>query len=169
MIIRQEKLNDRQEIYQLIQAAFATAKYSDGNEQDLVVALRNSNSFIPELSLVAEINNQLVGHILFTKAKIEKEEILVLAPLSVKPQYQKQGIGKALIKEGHRIAKNLGYSYSIVLGSQFYYPKFGYIQAKKLGINPPKDIPSANFMAFKLQKNAKAIQGNVIYPKEFGL
>lgn len=87
MLIRQETFSDYKEVYELITKAFATAEHADGNEQDLVVALRKGNAFIPELSLVAEIDKELAGHILFTKAKVNNDNVLVPAPLSVKPQY----------------------------------------------------------------------------------
>lgn len=169
MLIRQEVQNDYEGVYKLITDAFATAEHADGNEQDLVVDLRKGDGFIPELSLVAEIDGELAGHIMFTRATVGNDEVLVLAPLSVKPKFQKQGIGTALISEGHRIAKELGYQYSLVLGSELYYPKTGYIPAEQLGIDVPQGIPSDNFMAIKLQENAKAISGAVTYSKEFGL
>lgn len=169
MLIRQESYKDYKEIYKLIEEAFSTAEHTDGNEQDLVAALRKGNSFIPELSLVAEIDGKVAGHILFTKAKVGNDEVLVLAPLSVKPRYQKQGIGTALIIEGHKIAKRLGYKYSLVLGSETYYPRTGYIPAERFGIIVPDGIPSENFMVIKLQENAEAISGVVTYAKEFGM
>ena len=137
LTIRQENKNDYEEVYNVIKTAFGTAEHSDGNEQDLVVALRKSDNFIPELSLVAVMDNKIVGYILFTKIKIGKQEELALAPLGVLPEYQKQGIGSVLIQEGHKKAKELGYHYSVVLGSEKYYPKFGYIPAKEYGIVAP--------------------------------
>ena len=169
MIIQQETSNDYNEVYKLIKEAFASSKHADGNEQDLVVELRKSDAFIPELSLVAKIDTELAGHILFTKAKVNDNEVLVLAPLAIKPKYQRQGIGMALINEGHKIAKNLGYQYSMVLGSETYYPKVGYIEAKDLGIEVPEGIPSKNFIAIKLQVTVKPIKGKLIYAKEFGM
>lgn len=174
MLIRQETFNDYKEVYEIITeafatAAFATAEHADGNEQDLVAALRKGNAFIPELSLVAEADNKLAGHILFTKAKVNNDIVLVLAPLSIKPQYQKQGIGTTLITEGHKIAKELGYQYSLVLGSATYYPRVGYIPAEQIGIEVPAGIPTENFMAIKLQDDAKTISGAVAYAKEFGI
>ena len=91
MNIRQEQPTDYDVVYQIIKEAFATAEYSDGNEQDLVVSLRKSKSFIPELSLVAIEDNRIVGHILFTKAFVNQTEVLALAPLSVLPAYQNRG------------------------------------------------------------------------------
>lgn len=169
MIIRQETSRDYEVVYHLIKEAFATAEHRDGNEQDLVVALRKGDSFLKELSLVAEIDGELAGHILFTKAKVGNDTVLVLAPLAVLPKYQKKGVGTALIKEGHKIAKQLGYEYSLVLGSETYYPRFGYLPAEQLGIEIPEGIPSVNFMAIPLQDNAKKISGAVTYAREFGI
>lgn len=169
MIIRQETCKDYEEVYKLITDAFATAEHCDGNEQDLVVALRKGDGFVPELSLVAELDGEIVGHILFTKAKVGDDEVLALAPLSVKPHYQRQGIGQALILEGHRIAKELGYQYSIVLGSNLYYPKTGYAPAEQFHIEVLEGVPAEYFMAIRLLENAQPICGKVTYAKEFGM
>ena len=169
MLIRQETSNDYEKVYYVVKQAFASAEHSDGNEQDLVVALRNSDSFIPELSLVAVKEDKIVGYILFTKIKIENHEEIALAPLAVLPEYQKQGIGSMLIEQGHKIAKKLGYHYSIVLGSENYYPKFGYIPATQYGIQAPFDVANENFMAIELNDTDIKITGVVQYAKEFGI
>lgn len=98
MKIRQETPKDYEEVYELIREAFASAEHADGNEQDLVEALRKGDAFIPELSLVAEEDGQLAGHILFTKAQVGEAEVLALAPLSVRPAFQRQGVGTAIIQ-----------------------------------------------------------------------
>ena len=167
--IRQETPDDYDLVYDLIKEAFESAEHADGNEQDLVVDLRKSDAFIPELSLVAEKDGKIAGHIMFTKAHVEDKEVLVLAPLSVKPEFQKQGIGTSLIHEGHKTAKALGYQYSVVLGSELYYPKAGYVPAENFGIRVPDGIPSQNFMAIKLCENAEPVKGRLIYAKEFGI
>ena len=167
--IRQESQKDYEEVYMTVKTAFETAEHSDGNEHDLVVALRNSDSFIPELSLVAVKEDKIVGYILFTKIKIGNHEELALAPLAVLPEYQKQGIGSMLIEQGHKIAKQLGYHYSIVLGSENYYPKFGYIPAIQYGIQAPFNVADENFMAIKLNATDTEIEGVVQYAKEFGI
>ncbi len=169
MIIRQEHNKEFHSIYALVKAAFESAEHADGNEPDLVNALRKSDSYIPELSLVAEIDGKIVGHIMFTKLKIGNQVQLALAPLSVLPDYQKQGIGTALIQEGHTRARTLGYEYSVVLGSEKYYPRTGYLPAKNYGIFAPFDVPDENFMACKLSENAPAVCGIVQYAKEFGI
>lgn len=169
MIIRKEEAKDHGEVYSLVKRAFASAEHADGNEQDLVAALRKSEAYIPELSLVAETNGKIVGHILFTQAEVGGAVVLALAPLSVLPEYQKQGVGTALIKEGHRIARELHYGYSIVLGSETYYPRAGYVPADSFGIKAPFDVPRENFMACKLIDGAPAVHGTVRYAKEFGI
>ena len=169
MLIREEEPKDYEIVYSVVKDAFDSAEHSDGNEQDLVNALRKGESFIPELSLVTEINGKIVGHIMFTRATVGRDAVLVLAPLSVVPKYQRKGIGIALIKEGHKIADELGYKYSIVLGSQRYYPKVGYLPANTFGIKPPFDVPDENFMAYKIKEGAPDIHGIVKYAKEFGI
>lgn len=169
MFIRQEEIKDYKIVYSVIKKAFSCAQHTDGNEHNLVDALRSSKAFIPELSLVAEINGKIIGHIMFTKANIDNNVVLALAPLSVLPEYQKKGVGTALIKEGHKIAKKLGYGYSIVLGSEKYYPKTGYLPANRFGIKPSFDVPEENFMVYKINKDAFNIHGIVKYAKEFGI
>lgn len=169
MLIRQETPGDYNEIYKVVKTAFATADHSDGTEQDLVTALRTGGAYIPELSLVAEEEGKIIGHILFTKAKVKETMVLALAPLSVLPEYQRRGVGTALIAEGHKIAKSLGYGYSVVLGSEKYYPKHGYVISEEYGIYPPFEVPKENFMAYKLNENAPNITGTLIYAKEFGI
>lgn len=169
MIIRVAKNDDYESICQVVQTAFAGAEHSDGNEHILVRALKNSDAFIEDLSLVAEIDNKIVGHIMFTKILIGECTEVALAPLSVLPEYQRHGIGTALIKEGHKRAEICGYSYSIVLGSDKYYPRMGYLPAKNFGIEAPFEVSDSNFMAYKLKKDAAPCRGVVKYAAEFGI
>lgn len=169
VVIRQEEAKDHHTVYFLVKRAFETAEHADGNEQDLVNALRKSKAYLPALSLVAEIDGRLAGHILFTKAHVGDAVVLALAPLSVLPEYQRRGVGTALIQEGHRTARALGYGWSIVLGSETYYPRAGYLPADIFGIQPPFEVPRENFMACKLLPGAPAIHGTVRYAKEFGI
>lgn len=169
MIIRKEKTSDHKAVFELIQEAFLGAQHSDGAEQNLVENLRKGTSFVPELSLVAVENDEIVGHILFTVGTVGEETVLVLAPLSVKPSYQRMGIGKALVKRGHEIARALGYGYAFVLGSEHYYPKFGYVPASTLGFVVPEGFPDINFMVKTLRTEAPQLKGILVYPEEFGI
>ncbi|WP_330747341.1 GNAT family N-acetyltransferase [Chryseobacterium sp. CP-77] len=173
--IRQEEKKDHQQVFQLTEEAFSEMEHSDHQEQFLVEKLRKSDAFIPELSLVAEDENgRIAGHILFTKIKIVNEEksfeSLALAPVSVKPEFQNQGIGTKLILEGHRIAKELGYKSVILIGHEKYYPRFGYKKTSNFGVSFPFDIPEENGMAVELVKDGlKDRKGVVKYPHEFGI
>ncbi len=169
IIIRQENPSEFELITNIIKTAFESAPHTDGDEHNLVIRLRNSDAFIPELALVAEINDEVVGHILFSKIVINGTTQIALAPVSVLPEFQKCGVGSALINRGHEIAKEMGFGYSIVLGSNEYYPKFGYEIAEAYGIKAPFEVPSEYFMALKLNENAPDITGTVEYAKEFGI
>ena len=109
MIIRQETKNDRTNVFNVIESAFKDAEFADNTEQFLVERLRKSVAFIPELSMVAEIDGKIVGHILLTKLKIKNKstefDSLALAPVSVLPEFQGKGIGGKLILESHKKAK----------------------------------------------------------------
>ena len=109
------------------------------------------------------------GYVELRVERTGKDTVLALAPLAVKPGYQRQGVGAALIRQGHKIAGELGYSWSLVLGSETYYPKFGYVPAEKVGIQVPEGFPSPNFMAAKLREEAAPVKGEVVYAQEFGL
>lgn len=172
MIIRQENKNDFKEVFNLIEKAFKTEQFSDHKEQFLVQRLRNSKAFIPELSIVAEIKGKVVGYILVTKLKIKNElnefDSLALAPVSVLPEFQNRGIGGKLIIKAHEIAKDLGYKSIILLGHENYYPRFGYEQADKYGIELPFEVPKENCMVIELIENGlNGVSGIVEYPKEF--
>ena len=170
MKIRQEGAADHKVVYDLVEKAFKGAEHTDGNEQNLVEALRGGRSFVPELSLVAEVEKEVAGHILFTEARIGKDVLLVLAPVSVLPEYQGKGIGGKLIEEGHRIARELGYRGVVLLGYPAYYSKFGYVPSVTYGIESPFDVPEEYFMAVELEKGSlKEIEGTVEFPEEFGI
>ncbi len=170
--IRQEKPEDLNPVFKLLDTAFKNDKLSDHNEQFLVERLRKSNSFIPDLSLVAVVNDKIVGYILLTKVLIKNNqnqfESLALAPVAVLPEYQNRGIGSRLITKSHDIAKAQGFNSIVLLGHEKYYPKFGYVQASKFNITFPFEAPKENCMVKELVVNALVgITGVVEYPVEF--
>ena len=167
--IRQEQPTDYEAVYRVVKEAFSDAEHTDGDEQNLVVRLRKSKSFIPELSLVAVADEQIVGHILFTRAVVNGNEVLALAPLSVLPKYQNKGIGQSLIKQGHIIAQKMGYKYSVVLGHAKYYPKSGYVPASQYGIKAPFEVEDESFMAICLNGSVGKLNGVMEYDEAFGL
>jgi len=166
--IRPERPEDISSIYALNKSAFG-----QDNEARLVDALHESDVFIPELSLVAEINGEIVGHILFTRLKIVsgsgiKHESLALAPMAVSPDRQRQGIGTKLVTHGLAKAKELGFDSVIVLGHKEYYPRFGFVPASRWNIKAPFKCSDAFFMALELREGSlKDVSGTVEYPQEF--
>lgn len=167
--IRQETKDDIKKIYEINALAFGR-----DNEAKLVDALRNNPTvFVPELSLVATIENKIVGHILFTKIKIENKnqnlfDSLALAPMAVNPDDQNKNIGGQLIRSGLEKAKELNFQSVIVLGHKHYYPKFGFVPTNKWNIKSPFVVPIDAFMGIELiEDGLKNISGIVRYPKEF--
>lgn len=174
LIIRKEIPSDYDRVFELTTKAFETMPFSEGNEDKLVVRLRNASAFIPELSLVAELGGQLVGHILFSPLVVdngqEQFQSLVLGPVSVLTEFQKQGIGSQLILAGHQKAKELGFQSVILIGHPEYYPRFGYKPASTWGIKTQIPLPSDDvFMAVELVEGGlSGVSGMVIFPPEFG-
>jgi predicted N-acetyltransferase YhbS len=173
-IIRKENQRDHNAVFELIQKAFESLEISEHNEGQLVQKLRKAPTFIEDLSLVAELNNQVVGHILFTPMVIDngdqKFQTLILAPVSVFPEFQKMGIGGQLIVAGHQKAIELGFQSAILLGHPEYYPRFGYRPASSWGIKTQIPLPSDDvFMAVELTKGGlSGVSGMAVFPLEFG-
>ncbi len=167
--IRQETISDYEHVYDLVKAAFTADDCPAPDEQELAIRLRTSPAFVPQLSLVAvQDGGRLAGHILFTEVKVSGHTLLALAPLSVLPDAQNQGVGGKLIREGHSVAAALGYKGSIVLGHAGYYPKFGYVPASRYHISAPFEVPDESFMAIELLENGlHGIRGVVEYSREF--
>jgi predicted N-acetyltransferase YhbS len=124
--IRPETMADTAAIADIHARAFEERS----DEAVIVALLRQRPSYDPALSLVAEQNNILVGHTLFNpcSVRIDGQDVraVYLAPIGIRPQKQKQGIGSQLIEEGHRLAKERGYALSFLLGHTDYYTRFGY-------------------------------------------
>nr|AIA11430.1 Acetyltransferase (GNAT) domain protein [uncultured bacterium] len=165
--IRPEQQADIDDIFELNKVAFGQE-----NEARLVDLLRTAPGYVPGLSLVATAENTVVGHILFSKIFVvsgdARHETLALAPMSVLPGYQKQGVGARLITQGLESARELGFGSVVVLGHEHYYTKFGFVPASRWGIRAPIDVPDDVFMAMELLPGSlKNISGVVQYPVEF--
>jgi putative acetyltransferase len=164
--IREENKNDYDAIKNVNDKAFHQPQ-----EGNIIDKIRNTNTKM--LSLVAEIDNKIVGHIFFSSTEIEGypeiKDGMGLAPMSVIPEYQKQGIGKMLIDEGISILKKLSVPYIIVLGHEHYYPKFGFEKASKYSLKSQWDeVPDEAFMVMILDKERmKDVHGVVRYRDEW--
>lgn len=158
MVIRRERQEEFPQIYDLVKIAFQTAKVSNGKEQDFTDQLRSEDNYIPELALVAEEENKLIGHIMLTETYIvsgsDKFKSLLLAPISVVLDYRDKGVGSSLIKESFRLAKEMGYTSVLLVGDPAYYHRFGFQTAADFGIKHMHDIPDENVMACELVPHA---------------
>jgi len=141
--IREEQPQDTKIIRDLNKRAFGQTQ-----EADLVDKLRQTCDDL--LSLVALMQNEVVGHILFTPVMVEGEDSMVqgmaLAPMAVLPEYQRQGIGSALVRTGIEKLKKRQCPFIIVLGHAEYYPRFGFEPASRYGIRSEWEVPDDAFM-----------------------
>ena len=161
MNIRKEEERDFEEIKKINDISFGGEF-----ESRLVTNLRGGKNFI--LSLVAEKDEEIIGHIMYSRIKIEEVDSLALAPMCVIPEYQNMGIGSKLIEKSLEILKNMGEKSVVVLGHDKYYPKFGFETASKYGIKCPYDVPDEAFMALEIEKKSLK-SGMVEYGEEFSM
>jgi putative acetyltransferase len=147
MIIRQELGSDVEEIFEVTKAAFADHPYSHQTEQFIVNALRAAKAL--SISLVAEIDGKVVGHIAFSPVAISdgSHSWYGLGPVSVLPSFQKRGIGKSLIHEGLALLKVLGAQGCVLVGDPGYYERFGFRSFPDLSVEgvPPENILALPF------------------------
>ncbi len=172
MHIRTETKEELAEVFRLHYEAFGKRE----NESRLAERIRHSSGFIPELSLVAELDGKVVGHVLISKAEViepvtdNRAEVLVLAPIGVHPDYQQQGVGGKLIQAGFEKSRALGYSHIFLIGHPSYYPRFGFRPAKPLGFELKQfPVPENVFMVYELQSegSTQPIRGELRYPQAF--
>ena len=190
--VREENSNDVEAIDNINTLAFNRAA-----EKELIRKLRDGQTYVKELSLIADIDVNLasailfkkssnqfelvsdakrkqIGHVMFTKiaiqsdnGKLYNEGILALAPMAVVPGFQKMGVGKKMLEAAIEKAKKLNYKAIVVLGHKEYYSKFGFEVSTKYNIRSPFNVPEENFMVLKLDNIADEITGLAVYPDVF--
>lgn len=139
MLIREALDSDLEDVLTVEQAAFGSEE-----EACLVRNLLRDDTARPYLSLLAFAKDQAVGHILFTKVRLEPDAPIsasILAPLAVIPEMQNQGIGTQLSQIGLEMLAKAGVDLVFVLGHPTYYPRFGFTPAGVLGFTAPHPIP----------------------------
>mgnify|MGYP001549824990 CR=1 FL=1 len=162
MFIRKTKESDKNEIEKIHLAAF-DGEHGQGVAK-LTLDLLVDNTAEPILSLAAIENDQIVGHILFTKVSISNENVSaqILAPLAVRPDMQKKGIGTSLINEGLKQLKEFGVEIVFVLGHPEYYPRCGFIgKAESLGFKPSYPVPEKHADAWMVQELKEGLIGKI--------
>ena len=165
MLIRAEQQKDIAAIHSVNEAAFLTP-----DEANLVAALREQAH--PFISLVAEDDDKIVGHITFSPAELPGHpelKIMGLAPMAVLPQQQRDGIGSALVLAGLEECKVLGMDAVVVLGHPEYYPRFGFTPSAQFGFGCEYDVPAEVFMALELKPGClSGVSGKIKYHAAFG-
>jgi putative acetyltransferase len=162
MIIRKETDADIEAITEVTIAAFNTLPISNHTEQFIIKALRAAG--VLTISLVAEVEGQIVGHIAFSPVEITDgtKDWYGLGPVSVLPECQKKGIGKSLIKEGLSLLKELGGQGCALVGDPNYYNRFGFKNYPEL---IHEGVPQEVFLALPFTE--KVPRGIIIFHEGF--
>ena len=170
--IGKEKVGDGTEIIEMLIKAFEDVEYSDKKEHELVEALRKSENYIPELSIVAKVDNKIVGYILCTEVNIingeDTNKALAIAPFAVLPEYRNEKIGSKMIKRAFTKANKLGYKGIVVLGYKNIFEKYGFKPAWIYDVKAPFDVPEDNYMVKDIKKGYfDNVKGIVEYAEAF--
>ena len=162
MILRKETVADIEAITSITRAAFENQPISDQTEHFIIKALRAADALT--VSLVAEIDGRIVGHIAFSPVKISdgSKGWYGLGPVSVLPEYQKQGIGKSLINEGLSLLKELEGQGCVLVGDPNYYKRFGFRNFPGLVY---EGVPQDVFLVLPFTR--KVPQGLVVFHEGF--
>ncbi len=162
MLIRQETPADLASVRRVEELAFARTE-----EAALVDALRAHGKV--SLSLVAEEDGCVVGHVLFSAATIGSRTGVGLGPLAVLPECQGRGIGAELVRRGLAECRVAGHEFAVVLGEPAYYGRFAFETAARHGVRCEFDAPEDAFMILALRPGALDGFGGVArYQPEFG-
>jgi putative acetyltransferase len=142
------------------------AAFDQPLEGRIVDALRAHGAV--RLSLVAEVEGQVVGHILFSPVTSAGAEGLGLGPMAVTPEHQRRGVGGALIEAALTRLRGAGFPFVVVLGHHEYYTRFGFVPASRHGLRCEWDVPDEAFMVHVLDPAAtSAAAGLIRYRPEF--
>jgi putative acetyltransferase len=167
MLIRNERPSDQAAVYAVNSLAFEQPA-----EAELVLALHRADKAV--IALVAELEGEVVGHILFSPVSVEGQPAdrrgLGLAPMAVHPEHQRGGIGGRLVEAGLAAARDGGFDFAVVLGHPTYYPRFGFVPASRFQLRCEYGVPDEVFMALSLRPGAlDGVAGLVRYVAEFAM
>ena len=162
--IRPERPEDYAAARQVHERAFG----AESGEAGLVDALRAEGSHVPALCLVAADGDDVVGHIVFSRARLASgHEVLALAPMAVLPDRQRMSIGSQLVRAALERAAATDHALVVVLGHPAYYPRFGFEPAADYGVLAPWDVPPEAWMVHPLPAYTTAAGGLVTYSPAF--
>jgi putative acetyltransferase len=163
VIVRPERAEDEQELAALIDAAF------DDTETSVFTAeIRASRGYVPELTFVADDDGELVGFTMLSYVTAGERDVLILTPMAVRPDRQRAGVGKQVVRAAIAAAEARHEPVVLVEGVPSYYPQFGFRSASELGFERPDPrIPEAAWMALPLTAYDHSVAGRVVYPEFF--
>jgi putative acetyltransferase len=166
VMIRTETAADREAVYQVHRLAFGRE-----DESRLVEALQAGG--YARVSLIAEADGELVGHVLFSELRIHTEggvfPALSLTPLAVIPRHQRRGVGSALVRRGLELGREAGHRAVIVLGHAAYYPRFRFSAALGAPLTSPFSGRSSYIAAELVPGALRGVAGRVVYPEPLRL
>ncbi len=139
IIIRNEQPEEQRQVEELIRDAFWNVNEPGANEHYLAHRMRSHPDFVPELNLVAELDGKIVGNIMYTVGKLmgahgEQRKTLTFGPIAVHPEYQRRGIGKAMIEFSFARAKEMGYDSVVIFGHPGNYVARGFVSCLKVNV-----------------------------------
>ena len=173
LVLRSEEPADRPAILALTAAAFAispvTGQQVDGEPEEvkLLARLFDCQEYLPEFSIVAELDGEVVGHVISTRGWVGELELLGLGPIGVVPRLQRHGIGTALMNETVARANAAGERGIALLGSPDYYSRFGFVPSTSLGVAPPDAGWGAHFQLLPLAVWPGGVSGTFRYAGPF--
>ena len=162
MWIRDEQPDDFHAVHAVTAAAFGQE-----DEAELVARIRASEHYVPTLSFVAEDDGVIHGHVMLSYVSLAGAQVLELAPLSVAPARQGEGVGSALVHTALAAADQHGEPLVLVLGNPAYYSRFGFVLASEHGIQPPDDALAPAFQVALLHAYHESVRGRVTWPPAF--
>jgi putative acetyltransferase len=167
VILRRERTGDRAAVRAVPAAAFARPDGAVPPEVRLVEQLRADGDVVPGLALVAELDGQVAGHVVCSRATIGGRPVLGLGPLGVLPGRQRAGVGSALVHGVLAAADALAEPCVVLLGSPDYYRRFGFLPAAPLGVRPPEPAWGAPFQLRRLSAWDDGLAGAFRYAPAF--
>lgn len=166
MRIRPERPEDFDAVHAMVAAAFERE-----DEARLVRLIRGSDHYVPELTLVSEDDGEILGHVMLSFVHFDgggADRVLCLAPLAVRPDRQRQGIGDALTRAALEAADARSEPLVVLTGHPSYYPRFGFEPARALGVESPEPgLTDEVWVAKRLGSYDPGLRGLVRYPPAF--
>ncbi|MDE6763053.1 MAG: N-acetyltransferase [Oscillospiraceae bacterium] len=158
-IIRNETEKDYKTVEKIVRDAFWDVNFPGCDEHYLAHILRGHKDFIPELDLVAELDGQVIGNIMYTKAALigangEEKEILTFGPVCIAPEFQRMGYGKKLIEYSFERAAEAGYEAVVIFGHPSNYISLGFKSCKKYNVSVDNDVYPCAMLVKELKQGA---------------